>query len=43
MLVWDREECLREGKSQFRKKDVYHDAKCDEDGPLMKVTKSALE
>ena len=42
VVVWDREDYLREANSQLSDKDVYQDVKGDAEGPLMKVIKSFL-
>ena len=42
MVVWDREDYLREANSQLSDKDVYREIKGDAEGRLMKVIKSVL-
>ena len=42
MVVWDREDYLREANSQLSDQDVYREVKGDAEGPLMKVIKSVL-
>ena len=42
MVVWDREDYLREANSQLSGKDVYQEVKGDAKGPLMKIIKSVL-
>ena len=42
MVVWDREDYLREANSQLSDKDVYREVKEDAEGPLMKVIKSVI-
>ena len=42
VVVWDREDYLREANSQLSDKDVYREVKCDAEDHLMKVTKSVL-
>ena len=43
MVVWDREDYLREANSQLSHKDLYREVKGDAERPLMKVLKSVLE
>ena len=40
LVVWDREDYLREANSQLTDQDVYREVKGDAKGPLMKVIKS---
>ena len=42
VVVWDREDHLREANNQLSDKDVYREVKGDAEGPLMKVIKSVL-
>ena len=42
MVVWDREDYLREANNQLSDKDVYWEIKGDAEGPLIKVIKSVL-
>ena len=42
VVVWDREDYLREANSQLSDKDVYREVKEDAEGPLMKVIKSVI-
>ena len=42
VVVWDKEDYLREANSQLKDKDVYREVKGDAEGPLMKVIKSVL-
>ena len=42
VVVWDREDYLREANRQLSDKDVYREVKGDAEGPLMKVIKSVL-
>ena len=42
VVVWDREDYLREAKSQLSDKDVYQEVKGGAESPLMKVIKSVL-
>ena len=42
MVVWEREDFLREANSQLSDKDVYREIKGDAEGPLMNVIKSVL-
>ena len=42
VVVWDREDYLREANSQLSGKDVYQEVKCNAEGPLLKVIKSVL-
>ena len=42
VVVWDREDYLREANSQLSDQDVYREVKGDAEGPLMKVIKSVL-
>ena len=42
VVVWDREDCLREAISQLSEKDVYREVKGDAGSPLMKLIKSVL-
>ena len=42
LVVWDREDYLREVNSQLSDKDVYREVKGDAEGPLIKVIKSVL-
>ena len=42
VVVWDREDYLREANSQLSDKDVYQEVKGDAESPLMKVIKSVL-
>ena len=42
MVVWDREDYLREANIQLSDKDVYREVKGDAEGPLTKVIKSVL-
>ena len=42
VVVWDREDYLREANSQLSDKDVYREVKGGAEGPLMKVIKSVL-
>ena len=42
MLVWDKEDYLREANSQLSDKDVYREVKGDAEGPLLNVVKSVL-
>ena len=42
MVVWDREDYLREANSQLSGKGVYQEVKGDAKGPLMKIIKSVL-
>ena len=42
VVVWDREDFLREANSQLSDKDVYREIKGDAEGPLMNVIKSVL-
>ena len=37
MVVWDREDYLKEANSQLSDKDVYREVKSDAEVPLMKV------
>ena len=43
VVVWDREDYLREANSQLSHKDLYREVKGDAERPLMKVLKSVLE
>ena len=42
MVVWDREDYLREANSQLSDQNVYREVKGDAAGSLMKVIKSVL-
>ena len=42
VVVWDREDYLREANSQLSDKDVYQEVKGDAEGALLKVIKSVL-
>ena len=42
VVVWDREDYLKEVNSQLSDKDVYREVKSDAEGPLMKVIKSVF-
>ena len=42
VLVWGREDYLREANSELSDKDVYREIKGDAEDPLMKVIKGIL-
>ena len=42
VVVWDREDYLREVNSKLSDKDIYREVKGDARGPLMKVTRGVL-
>ena len=42
VVVWDRQDCLREANSQLSDKDVYREVKGDAEDHLIKVIKSVL-
>ena len=42
VVVWSREEYLREANSQLSDNDVYWEVKGDAEGPLLKVVKDVL-
>ena len=42
VVVWDRQDYLREANSQLSDQDVYREVKRDAEGPLRKVIKSVL-
>ena len=42
VVVWDRDDYLREANSQLSDKDVYREVKGDAEGLLMRVIKSVL-
>lgn len=42
MVVWDREDCLREANSKLSNKDLYRELKGDGRGFLSKVIESVL-
>ena len=42
VVVWDREDYLREANSQLSDKDIYREEKGDAEDHLMKVIKSVL-
>ena len=42
VVVWDRQDYLREANSQLSDKNVYQEVKCEAEDNLVKVTKSVL-
>ena len=42
VVVWDKEDYLKEANSQLSDKDIYREVKGDAEGPLVKVIKSVL-
>ena len=42
VVVWDREDYLKEASNQLNEKDVYQEIKGDAEGPLVKVIKNVL-
>ena len=42
VVVWDREDYLREANSQLSDKNVYQEVNGDAEGPFMKVIKTVL-
>ena len=43
VVVWDRDDYLREAKNQFNNKNVYKELTGDVKGPLEKIIKTVLK
>ena len=42
IVVWDREDCLAEARTQLKDKDIYQELKGNIVGPLEKIIKNVL-